>query len=60
MTTERLKKYNLLINHTKTDKYAIPEPKRPKPPVPPVPRGPDGKKNTWSELDWILPPKHPP
>ena len=25
-----------------------------------MPRGPDGKKITWSELDWVLPPKPPP
>ena len=51
VTTERLKKYNLLINQTKTEKYIIPEPKRPKPPIPPVPRGPDGKRSHG--LNWI-------
>jgi hypothetical protein len=60
ITSERLSKYNLMVNDTKTEVYQVPEEKKETPPPEPVLRENDGRKNLWSELDWVLPEPIPP
>jgi len=60
ITSERLSKYNLMVNDTKTEIYQVPEEKKERPPPEPVLSEDDGRRNLWSELDWVLPEPIPP
>ena len=55
---KKLKKYDLLVNDTKTEEGEAPD-RRPPPPPPPPPLKDPGDKLLWSELDWLKPPKMP-
>ena len=55
---KKLKKYDLLVNGTKTEEGEAPD-RRPPPPPPPPPLKDPGDKLLWSELDWLKPPKMP-
>ena len=59
-TPRKLEKYNLFINHSKTEEGEALD-KRPPPPPPPPPLTDPGDKLLWSDLDWLVPPvMHPP
>ena len=51
----KLRKYDLEINHTKTERYEIPQPNLPPPPNPSIETLIKHKDDEiiWSELDWI-------
>ena len=54
-TPNKLQKYNLFANKSKTEEGEAPD-RRPPPPPPPPPEEDPGNKILWSPLDWLLPP----
>ena len=52
----KLKKFNLTINESKTETYQIPKPSPPAPPPPSIETLIEHKndKPRWSELDWLI------
>ena len=56
---EKLKKFNLHVNASKTEEGEAPDRRPPPPPPPPPPKDP-GTRILWSPLDWLLPPKMKP
>ena len=56
---QKLEKYNLFSNESKTEEGEAPD-RRPAPKPPPPPLEDPGTRILWSELDWLVPPKMSP